>query len=115
MLSQPLATELNHPLVARYATFDLGREGKSGEEDESFQANPPPRKAVDLDRSESHNLTVCALIPGESRFLPEWLLYHRFLGVDRFVLYDTSAGAAVGGKLLSFSSLLQLWADIMLS
>ncbi|ORY87474.1 hypothetical protein BCR35DRAFT_302242 [Leucosporidium creatinivorum] len=95
IVSEPVSSQLTHPLVARYAALDLSREGKP-EDEETFQANPPPRKAVDLNAAGTYNLTVCALIPGESRFLPEWLLYHRLLGVDRFVLYDTSAGAAVG-------------------
>lgn len=97
--SLPPAAELDHPLVARYAAFDLGGSrtvsSDDDEDDDDFQANPPARKD---DEEVSHNLTICALIPGESRFLPEWLLYHRLLGVDHFVLYDTSTGAAVGGE-----------------
>jgi hypothetical protein len=35
-----------------------------------------------------------SLVP--QRFLSEWLLYHRLLGVERFALYDTSAIGAFG-------------------
>lgn len=42
------------------------------------------------------NMTLCALVPQEQRFLPEWLAYHRLLGVERFVLYDTAAQGAAG-------------------
>lgn len=98
--SLPPAPELDHPLVARYAAFDLSRAAALADSDEDdFQANPQARKSEE-DTPMTHNLTICALIPGESRFLPEWLLYHRLLGADHFVLYDTSAGAAVGGELL---------------
>ena len=47
-----------------------------------------------------YNLTLCALIPSEQRFLPEWLVYHRLLGVERFALYDTSASGAAGASEL---------------
>ena len=64
------------------------------------------------------NLTVCAFIPHEKvrfvstrafcpgsdntphkspqRFLGEWLLYHRLLGVERFALYDTAHPGVFG-------------------
>ncbi|KAI5480209.1 hypothetical protein MNV49_001537 [Pseudohyphozyma bogoriensis] len=112
---KPLKGVLAHPLVARLAAFDLGRSTPTGQED-SFQAQPAavaaddedavplkePKQArprVKLNKSaEKFNITLCALIPSEGRFLPEWLLYHRSLGVERFALYDTSAAGAVGGE-----------------
>ncbi|BGP55948.1 hypothetical protein JCM8202v2_003555 [Rhodotorula sphaerocarpa] len=45
---------------------------------------------------QRYNLTVCAFIPHEKRFLGEWLLYHRLLGVERFALYDTSHPGVFG-------------------
>lgn len=38
----------------------------------------------------SFNLTLCAAATHENAFLPEWLVYHRLLGVERFVLFDNS-------------------------
>lgn len=72
--------------------MDVGKARVANED--SFQADAS-RDTVILPK---HNLTVCTLIPGEGRFLPEWLVYHRLMGVDHFALYDTSAGGAHGGK-----------------
>ena len=71
--------------------MDVSRASSATED--SFQADG----TQDPSALPKHNLTVCALIPGESRFLSEWLVYHRLLGVDHFALYDTSAGGAHGG------------------
>ncbi|KAM0746460.1 hypothetical protein T439DRAFT_329890 [Meredithblackwellia eburnea MCA 4105] len=84
---------LQHPLVARYAAFDFPRK--------RFVVPSSPdsaNKARVRSRLQPFNLTLCALVPSEQRFLPEWLLYHSLLGVERFALYDTSAAGAVGAE-----------------
>ncbi|GAA6008363.1 hypothetical protein JCM10207_000101 [Rhodosporidiobolus poonsookiae] len=40
---------------------------------------------------EVGRLCICASVFNEGRFLTEWLLYHRSIGVDRFYLYDTGS------------------------
>jgi hypothetical protein len=42
-----------------------------------------------------HTLGVCTMILGEDRFLEEWLLYHRALGVTQFYLYDQAEDTKV--------------------
>ncbi|SGY17715.1 BQ5605_C015g07869 [Microbotryum silenes-dioicae] len=36
-------------------------------------------------------IAICASIHNEARFINEWLLYNRAMGVDRFYLYDTGS------------------------
>lgn len=108
---------LAHPLVARIAAHDftvLGlspqlplsastkiTESEDDDEDEdSFETTKPIPKSTGNKSSTKYNLTLCALIPSEQRFLPEWLVYHRLLGVERFALYDTSASGAAGSAEL---------------
>ncbi|GAA5863552.1 hypothetical protein JCM8547_007283 [Rhodosporidiobolus lusitaniae] len=40
---------------------------------------------------EQGRIAICASIHNEGRFLTEWLLYNRAVGVDRFYLYDTGS------------------------
>jgi hypothetical protein len=40
-----------------------------------------------------HQLTVCTLTHEESRYLPEWIEFHRLQGVDHFVVYDDGSAA----------------------
>lgn len=37
---------------------------------------------------ERGGVTVAAILKGEDRFVEEWLVYHRLLGVEFFILYD---------------------------
>lgn len=95
---------LAHPLVSAIASRSLrGENGaKPAErvvaavpEEDSFQADSVPRK-VTTKPLTTHAVAVCAMIPSEQRFLPEWLLYHRMLGVTHFALYDTGVAGAAG-------------------
>ena len=36
---------------------------------------------------DNKKLAVCAVFDNEARYLPEWLAYHRLVGVAEFVLY----------------------------
>ncbi|KAL8283337.1 hypothetical protein RQP46_005747 [Phenoliferia psychrophenolica] len=99
--SSSKTTILSHPLVARFASFRFARPSPPASktkatkpEDDTFQAHPSSSSSP----PQSYNLTLCALVPSEARFLPEWLLYHSLLGVERFALYDTSAAGAVGAE-----------------
>ena len=54
-------------------------------------------------------LSVCAILKDENIYLPEWIAYHRAVGVEHFYLYDnesgvpvaTTLGAEVGSGLVS--------------
>lgn len=35
-----------------------------------------------------HYLAICAIFRNEGRFLPEWIAFHRAVGVEHFYLYD---------------------------
>jgi hypothetical protein len=49
-----------------------------------------------------HTLGVCTMIFGEDRFLEEWLLYHRALGITQFYLYDQAEDTKVLGVLAPY-------------
>ncbi|GAA5897954.1 uncharacterized protein JCM6883_000872 [Sporobolomyces salmoneus] len=105
---------VQHPLVARFLRQDISHNGDgsspartqvtfSSPDDEDAASDRKLAKEDDLrstppTSSERHNLTVCALVPNEQRFLPEWILYHSLLGVSRFALYDTTLPGAFGGE-----------------
>jgi hypothetical protein len=36
-------------------------------------------------------LAVCAIFENEAPYLPEWIAYHRLIGVEHFVLYDSGS------------------------
>ncbi|BGP43531.1 hypothetical protein JCM10449v2_007566 [Rhodotorula kratochvilovae] len=42
-------------------------------------------------QEEVGGIAICASIKNEARFITEWLLYNRAVGVDRFYLYDTGS------------------------
>ncbi|GAA5982890.1 hypothetical protein JCM11641_002618 [Rhodosporidiobolus odoratus] len=48
-------------------------------------------KLVKVPEEEVGKIAICASIHNEGRFLTEWLLYHRAVGVDRFYLFDTGS------------------------
>ena len=33
-------------------------------------------------------INVCSIIKNEAPYLLEWVLFHKLIGVDKFVLYD---------------------------
>lgn len=43
-------------------------------------------------------IAICAIFKDEARYLPEWLAFHRLVGIDQFVLYDN--GSTDGGSEL---------------
>ncbi|GAA6034730.1 hypothetical protein JCM8097_001142 [Rhodosporidiobolus ruineniae] len=46
---------------------------------------------VKVPKEEVGKIAVCAAIHNEARWISEWLLYNRAIGVDRFYLYDTGS------------------------
>ncbi|GAA5850435.1 hypothetical protein JCM9279_001415 [Rhodotorula babjevae] len=45
-------------------------------------------KLLQVPEEEVGGIAICASIKNEARFITEWLLYNRAIGVDRFYLYD---------------------------
>ncbi|GAA5985637.1 hypothetical protein JCM10908_007053 [Rhodotorula pacifica] len=46
---------------------------------------------INVPDDEVGELAICASLRNEGRFIIEWLLYYRILGVDRFYLYDSGS------------------------
>ena len=42
------------------------------------------------------HLSICAIFKDEAPYLPEWIEFHRLVGVERFFLYDN--GSSDGGR-----------------
>ena len=40
--------------------------------------------------SEPVTVSICAIPTHEEQYLPEWLTWHRLIGVERFYLFDNS-------------------------
>lgn len=39
-------------------------------------------------KSRKYNIVICGIFKNESRFLKEWIEYHRIIGIDHFFLYN---------------------------
>jgi hypothetical protein len=50
-----------------------------------------PPEALAEAKSLPHNITVCALIQNEAPYVAEWIAYHRLLGVDHFIFYNSNS------------------------
>jgi glycosyl transferase family 92 len=48
-------------------------------------------------------ITACAIVKDEGDYLPEWIAYHRLLGVSCFVLYDNGSQVPVEQTVSSFA------------
>jgi len=46
-------------------------------------------------------LSICAILKDENIYLPEWIAYHRAVGVEHFYLYDNESSVAVASTLAS--------------
>jgi hypothetical protein len=44
-------------------------------------------------------LSVCAIVKDENSYLPEWIAYHRAVGVEHFYIYDNESGTPVARTL----------------
>lgn len=44
-----------------------------------------------LAESKKYQLSVCAIFRNESKYLKEWIEYHRLVGVDHFYLYNNNS------------------------
>ncbi|TKA54511.1 hypothetical protein B0A53_03204 [Rhodotorula sp. CCFEE 5036] len=62
------------------------------------------RELVEVPEAEVGQVAICASVRTEGRFITEWLLYHRIMGVDRFYLYDS-------GSTDNTLEMLQPWMD----
>ncbi|QJX01323.1 glycosyltransferase family 92 protein [Frigoriglobus tundricola] len=46
-----------------------------------------------------HYLSVCAIVRNEARYLPEWVEFHRLVGVEHFYVYDDDSEVPVAVSL----------------
>ena len=83
-----------HQLVVTAGDNDIavGGEVRSWLLDETADRCPP---IAVVERPKPHYLTVCAIARDESRYLLEWIAYHRTVGVDHFVLFDNESTDAM--------------------
>ena len=44
-----------------------------------------------ISETKKHNLSVCCIFKNESKFLKEWIEYHKLIGVDHFYLYNVES------------------------
>ncbi|KAG8384919.1 hypothetical protein BUALT_Bualt04G0168200 [Buddleja alternifolia] len=44
-----------------------------------------------LSRDKQHEMCVCTMLRNQARFLPEWIMYHSQIGVDRWFIYDNNS------------------------
>ncbi|CAD5166000.1 unnamed protein product, partial [Musa acuminata subsp. malaccensis] len=42
-------------------------------------------------RQGRHTMCVCTMVRNQARFLPEWIIYHSRLGVERWFIYDNDS------------------------
>jgi hypothetical protein len=59
-----------------------------------WAVEPPPDTGLDVEPAPDTYLAVCALYRNEARYLPEWIEFHRAVGVERFFLYDNRSSDA---------------------
>lgn len=45
-------------------------------------------------KSDTHELSICAIFQDEAPYLAEWIEYHRLVGVDHFYLYNDRSSDA---------------------
>lgn len=41
--------------------------------------------------SKQHKMCVCTMLRNQARFLPEWIMYHGRVGVERWFIYDNNS------------------------
>jgi hypothetical protein len=56
----------------------------------------------------SRTICLVAILKDEERFLDEWLIYHRMIGIDHFFLYDNDPAQPLKDYLVSHSDYLTI-------
>ncbi len=51
----------------------------------------PSLQTLDCTTEKKYKLSICTLFKNESRYLREWIEYHRLIGVDHFYLYNNGS------------------------
>jgi Glycosyltransferase family 92 len=70
-------------LTATFATF--GQSIPYSSEDQEKVYN---NSSTFHQKSKKYNLSVCAIIKNEGKYLNEWIEFHRLIGVEHFYLYS---------------------------
>ncbi|XP_074571466.1 glycosyltransferase family 92 protein Os08g0121900-like [Curcuma longa] len=42
-------------------------------------------------RQKRHTMCVCTMLRNQAKFLPEWIIYHAHIGVERWFIYDNNS------------------------
>ncbi|KAK4702350.1 hypothetical protein P7C70_g3875, partial [Phenoliferia sp. Uapishka_3] len=75
----------------------------------------PPPPNIDNASSTNHEresfITLCGIASHESRYLVEWLTWHRLIGVERFILFDIVPGGDQGHGSGTLRELLRPWRE----
>ncbi|KAM7509842.1 hypothetical protein LguiB_008717 [Lonicera macranthoides] len=45
----------------------------------------------DLPSQKQHKMCVCTMLRNQARFLPEWVMYHSRIGIQRWFIYDNNS------------------------
>ncbi|GAA5877313.1 hypothetical protein JCM3774_001634 [Rhodotorula dairenensis] len=78
-------------ILGRQPTETCPTEGASRSRPEASEVERLLRNLVEVPEGDVGQLAICASVRSEGRFITEWLLYHRVMGVDRFYLYDSGS------------------------
>ena len=56
----------------------------------------PPTIPEEKQRNEKFTLCACTMAFNVAKFLPEWVMYHHRIGVEKFILYDNGSEDKLG-------------------
>ncbi|XP_057791654.1 glycosyltransferase family 92 protein RCOM_0530710 isoform X2 [Salvia miltiorrhiza] len=62
-----------------------------------------PKPAGAGGRGKQHKMCVCTMLRNQARFLPEWIMYHGRVGVERWFVYDNNSDDDVEGAVGSLA------------
>ena len=57
-----------------------------------------------MNSKSAPSICVAAIVKGDERFIEEWLVYHRIIGVDRFLIYDNDPDLPMRSTLRPYES-----------
>lgn len=88
-------------LLAARAFLEGGRAGSPG----CIGCSPCVRQRRSGDLASwilPHGMSMATVVNNEARWLPEWILYHRLVGVDHFYIYDDNSTDGTASILRPF-------------
>ncbi len=61
-----------------------------------------PRRRIQPDAGDHHELAAMVRVKDEARFLPEWLAYHVVLGIEHAYVYDNNSSDDIASVMAPF-------------